>query len=73
MAIHATIDLLHDKKESPWIDRVLKINPVYGEAYSTAAHFFFINRRYDEEIAAYRKALDLNPRLWDARSQLESP
>ena len=67
MAIRATIDFLHDKKESPWIDRILKINPVYGEAYSTAAHFFFINRRYDEGIASYRKALDLNPRLWDAR------
>jgi Flp pilus assembly protein TadD len=70
MAIHATIDFLHDKKESPWIDRILKINPVYGEAYSTAAHFFFINRRYDEEIQAYRKALELNPRLWEARSNL---
>lgn len=70
MAIHATIDFLHDKKESPWIDRILKINPVYGEAYSTAGHFFFINRRYDEEIQAYRKALELNPRLWDTRSQL---
>ena len=70
MAIHATLDFLHDKKESPWTDRILKINPVYGEAYSTAGHFFFINRRYDEEIAAYRKALELNPRLWEARAQL---
>ena len=70
MAIHATIDFLHDKKESTWMDRILKINPVYGEAYTTAGHFFFINRRYDEEIAVYRKALELNPRLWDARAQL---
>lgn len=70
MAIHASLDFLHDKKESPWMDRLLKVNPVYGEAYSTAAHFFFINRRYDEEIAAYRKALELNPRLWEARSHL---
>lgn len=70
MAIHAAIDLLHDKKESPWMDRILKVNPVYGEAYSTAGHFFFINRRYQEEIQVYRKALELNPRLWEARSQL---
>ena len=70
MAIHLAIDLLHDKSDSPWIDRILKINPAYGEAYSTAGHFFFINRRYDEEIRAYRKALELNPRLWEARSQL---
>ncbi|HMD50811.1 MAG TPA: tetratricopeptide repeat protein [Bryobacteraceae bacterium] len=70
MAIHAAIDFLHDRKESPWMDRILKVNPVYGEAYSTAGHFFFINRRYNEEIAAYKKALELNPRLWEARSQL---
>jgi tetratricopeptide (TPR) repeat protein len=70
MAIHATIDWLDDKKESPWMDRILKINPVYGEAYSTAGHFFVLNRRYREGITFYRKALDLNPRLWEARAQL---
>ncbi|HTW67993.1 MAG TPA: tetratricopeptide repeat protein [Bryobacteraceae bacterium] len=70
MAIHLSIDFLHDKKDSPWADRILKVNPVYGEAYSTAGHFYVINRRYDEGIAAYRKALELNPRLWEARAQL---
>ncbi|HLJ47548.1 MAG TPA: tetratricopeptide repeat protein [Bryobacteraceae bacterium] len=70
MAIHATIDWLNDKKESPWMDRILKINPVYGEAYSTAGHFFVINRRYEEAIAFYRKAVELSPRLWEARSEL---
>ncbi|HYL35010.1 MAG TPA: tetratricopeptide repeat protein [Bryobacteraceae bacterium] len=70
MAIHATLDWLHDKTESPWMDRILKINPVYGEAYSTAGHFFVINRRYPEGIRSYRKALELNPRLWEARAQL---
>jgi len=70
MAIHLAIDLLHDKSDSPWADRILKINPAYGEAYSTAGHFYFINRRYQEEIRAYRKAIELNPRLWEARSHL---
>jgi tetratricopeptide (TPR) repeat protein len=70
MAIHLAIDFLHDKNDSPWAERILKINPAYGEAYSTAGHFFFINRRYDEEIRAYRKALELNPRLWEARAHL---
>ena len=70
LAIHATIDWLDDKKESPWMDRILKINPVYGEAYSMAGHFFVLNRRYREGISLYRKALDLNPRLWEARAQL---
>jgi cellulose synthase operon protein C len=70
MSIHLALDYLHDKKDSPWIDRILKINPAYGEAYSMAGHFFFINRRYDEELQVYRKALELNPRLWEARAQL---
>jgi len=75
LAIHAVIDWLDDKADTPnlqnpWIDRLVKINPAYGEAYSTAGHFFVINRRYTEGIKFYRKALDLNPRLWDARAQL---
>ncbi len=70
MAIHAAIDFLHDKNDTPWIGRILKINPAYGEAYSTAGHFYVINRRYDEGIVAYRKAIELNPRLWEARAQL---
>jgi len=75
LAIRAVIDWLDDKAETPhlenqWIDRVLKINPAYGEAYATAGHFFVINRRYTEGIKFYRKALDLNPRLWGARAEL---
>ena len=52
------------------MSRILKINPVYGEAYATGAHFFEINRRYEEAIQYYRKALELNGALWEARSQL---
>jgi len=70
MAIHLAIDSLHDNPNSPWGDRILKINPAYGEAWSTTGHFFVINRRYDEGIKVYRRALELNPRLWEARSQL---
>ena len=70
MSILATVDWMDDKKTTPWIDKILKINPRYGEAYETAAHFFVINRRYDEGIAAYRKAIELNPALSSAKSEL---
>ena len=70
MAIHATIDWLNDEPDTPWMARVLAKNPRYGEAYALAAHFFILNRRYEEGIAYYRKALDLQPDLWSARSQL---
>ena len=70
MAVLASIDWLNGSSQSQWMDRILKINPVYGEAYATGAHFFEINRRYKEAIEYYRKALALNNELWPARSQL---
>ena len=70
MAIHATIDLLADKPDTPWIGRILQKNPHSGEAYAVAARFFILNRRYEEGIQFYRKAIDLQPDLWSARSQL---
>lgn len=70
MAVLASIDWLNDQPQSEWMDRILKINPVYGEAYAMGAHFFEINRRYQEAIAYDRKALELNSELWTARSQL---
>ena len=69
MAILAAVDLLDDKP-TQWTDRILKINPSYGEAYATPGHFFVINRRYDEGIKAYRKALEIEPTLYSARSEL---
>lgn len=70
MAIRAAIDWLEDKSETPWIGRVLKINPAYGEAYALAGHFLVLNRRYEEGIQFYRKALKLNPTLLRARAEL---
>jgi tetratricopeptide (TPR) repeat protein len=62
-AILATIDWLNDKKDSPW-------DPHSAKGYETAGHFFVINRRYEEGIQYYRKALELDPQLCPARSQL---
>jgi tetratricopeptide (TPR) repeat protein len=59
LSILATVDWLDDKPGKEWIDRVFKINPTYAEAYATAGHFFVINRRYDEGIQYYRKALEI--------------
>jgi Tfp pilus assembly protein PilF len=70
LAVLASIDWLNNKQHSEWMDRILKVNPVYGDAYATGAHFFVINRRYEEGIKYYRMALQLDARLWTARSQL---
>ncbi len=70
MAILYTIDRLNDKKDSPWLAKILKVNPHYGEAYDIAGHFFVINRRYEEGIVLYRLALELDPQLQKARAAL---
>lgn len=70
MAVRATIDLLEDKPGTPWIRRILERNPRYGKAYETIGRFFVLNRRYEEGIAWFRKALEIAPELWSARSQL---
>jgi len=61
-AVLASIDWLNDKTDTQW--------KVYAEGYATGAHFFEINRRYEEAIEYYRKALALDENLWSARSQL---
>ena len=49
---------------------MLQVNPAYGQGYALIASQLVMNRRYDEGVAYYRKAIDLDPRLWSARSQL---
>ncbi|MCU1237810.1 MAG: Tetratricopeptide 2 repeat protein [Candidatus Solibacter sp.] len=62
-AVLATIDLLADKKDSTW-------DPKTAKGYETIARFFVLNRRYEEGIQYYRKAIELDPQLYSARSQM---
>jgi len=67
-AIRATIDLLDDKNDTPWI------NAYWRLIRSTASlrndrYFFVLNRRYEEassSTASHRAEAD----LWSAHSQL---
>jgi tetratricopeptide (TPR) repeat protein len=62
-AILATIDWLADKKETAW-------DPKTARGYETVGHFFVMNRRYEEGIQYFRKAIELDPQLYSARSKL---
>ena len=62
-AVLATLDWLADKKETQW-------DPHDAKGYELAAHFFILNRRYDEAIEFYGKAVALDPNLYSALSQL---
>lgn len=70
MAIRAAVELLNDKPSPDWMDKIQKLSPLYGKAWATAAHFFVINRRYEEGIRAYRKAIEMDPTNWEARAEL---
>jgi tetratricopeptide (TPR) repeat protein len=62
-AILATMDWLADKKETSW-------DPHTAKGYETVGHFFVMNRRYEEGIQYFRKAIELDPQLYSARSKL---
>ncbi len=70
LAIRATVELLADRSADEWWARLHAINAVYGEGFAIAAGHLILNRRYQDGIALYRKALELSPQLWSARSQL---
>ncbi|MGH9716447.1 MAG: tetratricopeptide repeat protein [Candidatus Acidiferrales bacterium] len=70
MAIHAAVELLADRSPDAWLAKISAINPHYGEAYAIVAHHLVLNYRYEDGITYYRKAIEANPQLWSARSQL---
>lgn len=70
LTVLAVADWLEDKPGTEWLDQVNQINPRYAKLYEEAGHFFVINRRYDEGINYYRKAIELEPDLWSAHTEL---
>src|SRR5690242_16406614 len=70
MAIHAAIEVLADRSPDAWFAKVRQVNPTYGEAYAIVAHHLTLNMRFQDSIAYYRKAIEADPKLWSARSEL---
>jgi len=70
MAIHATVEVLTDHSPDAWFAKVRQVNPTYGEAYAIVGHHLTLNMRFQDSIAYYRKAIEADPKLWSARSEL---
>jgi tetratricopeptide (TPR) repeat protein len=70
MAIHAAVEVLADRSPDAWLEKIRQVNPVYGEGYALIAYHLVLNRRYEDGIAYYRKAIEADPKLWSARAQL---
>jgi tetratricopeptide (TPR) repeat protein len=69
-ALKASLDLLRGTTESTWTKRALDLNPRFGDAYATPAHFYVITRRYREAIALLQKAVEIEPDLYEAHAEL---
>jgi tetratricopeptide (TPR) repeat protein len=70
MAIHAAAEIVFDRSPDAWLQKMTAVNASYGNGYAIVAFHLVQNRRYEEGVAYYRKAVELDPRLWSARSQL---
>ena len=69
-ALKASADLLRGKTASEWTDKALALNPRFGDAYATPAHFYVITRRYREAIGLLQKAVQVEPDLYAAHAEL---
>jgi len=70
LAIRAAVELLADKSPEPWLGKMIGKDPHYGRGFETIAHFLVLNRRYDEGIEYYKKAVAASPYLDSAYSEL---
>lgn len=70
MAVLAALDVLADHPSSPWFARIAGVNPRYAEADAYVAGVLILNRRYQEAIEYFRKAIQKDPRFLKAHSEL---
>ncbi len=72
MGVRAAIFYLADRKSDldSEIKRALAVNPHAGEVFDTLAQFAVNNRRYTDAVEFGRRAIELSPNLWSARTQL---
>ena len=73
--VHSWKAVLHFGKREPSaleqeIQAVLKVNPHYGQLYENLADYAVTQRFYQQAVDYFRKAAELNPRLWSAYSGL---
>src|ERR1700754_1340507 len=69
-SLRAAMNYLQDRDFEPEVAATLAIGPRYGEVYNTLAHYATITRRTEQASQFARRAIELNPRLWDAHLNL---
>jgi tetratricopeptide (TPR) repeat protein len=72
MAVRAAVEVLADRtsESDVWFTKIRAVNPSYGEGYALVGHHLVLHMRYEEGVIYYRRAIEADPKLWSARSQL---
>lgn len=70
MATHVALELLADRSPDAWLVRIGTFDPHDGEPYAGVARQLELHYRYQDAVTYYRKAVELDPRLWAAHSAL---
>jgi tetratricopeptide (TPR) repeat protein len=70
MGVHAAADVLADRKPDAWFAKIAAVNPSHGDGYALVGYHLVMNRRYEDGVSYYRKAIAVDPKLWAAHSQL---
>ncbi|MET0497485.1 MAG: tetratricopeptide repeat protein [Steroidobacteraceae bacterium] len=70
-AMRAVLELSRKgEARSDWLDKALVFNPHYGAVYQDLAHFEVMRRRYKEATVLLRRAVEVQPDLWEAQAEL---
>jgi cellulose synthase operon protein C len=70
MVTHAALELIANRSPDAWFAKIQAINSKYGEGYARVAHQLELHYRYQDAVTYYRKAIEVDPRLWAAHSAL---
>ena len=69
-AVEASAALIEHQSADSWLARIAADHPTDGHGYELIGYFLQLNRRYDDAIVWFRKAIAVQPDLWSAHSQL---
>jgi len=70
LSLRAAMALNDGEGDNEWLAALAGIDPGYGGAYATAAHFQVVTRRYRQAVAMLEQAVARDPELWQAHSDL---
>jgi tetratricopeptide (TPR) repeat protein len=70
MAVRAAVEVLADRAPDAWFAKIRAVNPSYGEGYALVGYHLVLHMRYEDGVVYYRKAIEADPKLWAAHSQL---